>query len=43
MKRILFHRVNEPYGEFSNFAPYTRNSKSSDSILKFEIHAEAIR
>ena len=22
MKRILFHRVNEPYGEFSNFAPY---------------------
>ena len=22
MKRILFYRVNEPYGEFSNFAPY---------------------
>jgi len=22
MKRILFYRVSEPYGEFSNFAPY---------------------
>ena len=22
MNRILFYRVNEPYGEFSNFAPY---------------------
>jgi ribA/ribD-fused uncharacterized protein len=22
MKRILFYRVKEPYGEFSNFAPY---------------------
>lgn len=22
VKRILFYRVNEPYGEFSNFAPY---------------------
>jgi ribA/ribD-fused uncharacterized protein len=22
MKKILFYRVNEPYGEFSNFAPY---------------------
>lgn len=22
MKRIRFYRVNEPYGEFSNFAPY---------------------
>src|ERR1043165_5971302 len=22
MKRILFYRVNEPYGEFSNFSPH---------------------
>jgi ribA/ribD-fused uncharacterized protein len=22
MNRILFYRLNEPYGEFSNFAPY---------------------
>ena len=22
MKRILFYRVNEPYGELSNFAPF---------------------
>jgi len=22
MKKILFYRLNEPYGEFSNFAPY---------------------
>jgi ribA/ribD-fused uncharacterized protein len=22
MSKILFYRVNEPYGEFSNFAPY---------------------
>ncbi len=22
MNRIHFYRVNEPYGEFSNFAPY---------------------
>src|SRR5204863_5118997 len=22
MNRILFYRINEPYGEFSNFAPY---------------------
>jgi len=23
MKRILFYRVNEPYGEFSNFSPHS--------------------
>src|ERR671930_366949 len=22
MQKILFYRVNEPYGDFSNFAPY---------------------
>ncbi len=27
MKRILFYRVNEPYGEFSNFSPHSCDLK----------------
>jgi ribA/ribD-fused uncharacterized protein len=28
MSKILFYRVSEPYGEFSNFAPYPVNLKN---------------